>query len=289
MMAGEKPGGHGERCVAVGTLDMAIWDAAAKIADRARFSPTDLNARAPARVCMRVAATAIRMTISRVCRTKCAALPISATRTRRSRSAARISIRPQTSRSGRHAIGGQFAPRGRRDEHVRRDDRSCRDDAARAVRSLVVRGHLRSARPAALGGHRHALRTADRGRRGAVLARGSEAARPLRRLAPERDVLVFDPAWLRAAGLSADRRALRIARLAARCVLAAWRPPVLAARRRGAQLGGAEVSPFAFHPFSGLADGASVDAGYARVPQAPGIGFELHAGAHDVLRTLSGR
>src|SRR5450631_1268920 len=32
MMSGEKPGGHGERCVAVGTLDMAIWDAAAKIA-----------------------------------------------------------------------------------------------------------------------------------------------------------------------------------------------------------------------------------------------------------------
>jgi L-alanine-DL-glutamate epimerase-like enolase superfamily enzyme len=32
MMQGEKPGGHGERCVAVGTLDMAIWDAAAKIA-----------------------------------------------------------------------------------------------------------------------------------------------------------------------------------------------------------------------------------------------------------------
>ncbi len=32
MMQGEKPGGHGERCVAVGTLDMAVWDAAAKIA-----------------------------------------------------------------------------------------------------------------------------------------------------------------------------------------------------------------------------------------------------------------
>ena len=26
-MRGEKPGGHGERCVAVGTLDMALWDA----------------------------------------------------------------------------------------------------------------------------------------------------------------------------------------------------------------------------------------------------------------------
>jgi len=32
MMRGEKPGGHGERCVAVRTLGMAIWDAAAKTA-----------------------------------------------------------------------------------------------------------------------------------------------------------------------------------------------------------------------------------------------------------------
>src|SRR5438132_5753406 len=27
MMANEKPGGHGERSVAVGTVDMAVWDA----------------------------------------------------------------------------------------------------------------------------------------------------------------------------------------------------------------------------------------------------------------------
>src|SRR6188768_2774621 len=32
MMRDEKPGGHGERSVAVGTLDMALWDATAKIA-----------------------------------------------------------------------------------------------------------------------------------------------------------------------------------------------------------------------------------------------------------------
>ena len=31
MMANEKPGGHGERSVAVGTLDMAMWDLAAKL------------------------------------------------------------------------------------------------------------------------------------------------------------------------------------------------------------------------------------------------------------------
>ncbi len=32
MMTNEKPGGHGDRSVAVGTVDMALWDAAAKIA-----------------------------------------------------------------------------------------------------------------------------------------------------------------------------------------------------------------------------------------------------------------
>jgi L-alanine-DL-glutamate epimerase-like enolase superfamily enzyme len=34
MMANEKPGGHGERSVAVGTVDMAVWDAVAKIAGK---------------------------------------------------------------------------------------------------------------------------------------------------------------------------------------------------------------------------------------------------------------
>lgn len=34
LMTNEKPGGHGERSVAVGTIDMAVWDAVAKIADQ---------------------------------------------------------------------------------------------------------------------------------------------------------------------------------------------------------------------------------------------------------------
>ncbi|MBM3449563.1 MAG: mandelate racemase [Armatimonadetes bacterium] len=34
MMANEKPGGHGERSVAVGTIDMALWDLIAKIAGK---------------------------------------------------------------------------------------------------------------------------------------------------------------------------------------------------------------------------------------------------------------
>ena len=37
MMKNEKPGGHGERSVAVGTIDMAVWDAVAKIAGKPLF------------------------------------------------------------------------------------------------------------------------------------------------------------------------------------------------------------------------------------------------------------
>jgi D(-)-tartrate dehydratase len=37
LMSNEKPGGHGERSVAVGAIDMAIWDAVAKIAEKPLF------------------------------------------------------------------------------------------------------------------------------------------------------------------------------------------------------------------------------------------------------------
>src|SRR5690242_4179555 len=37
LMRNEKPGGHGERSVAVGTIDMAVWDVVAKIAGMPLF------------------------------------------------------------------------------------------------------------------------------------------------------------------------------------------------------------------------------------------------------------
>ena len=37
LMRNEKPGGHGERSVAVGTIDMAVWDAVAKIEGKPLF------------------------------------------------------------------------------------------------------------------------------------------------------------------------------------------------------------------------------------------------------------
>ena len=38
MMRNEKPGGHGERSVAVGAIDMALWDLVAKIEDRPLYA-----------------------------------------------------------------------------------------------------------------------------------------------------------------------------------------------------------------------------------------------------------
>jgi D(-)-tartrate dehydratase len=37
LFTNEKPGGHGERSVAIGTIDMAVWDAVAKIAGKPLF------------------------------------------------------------------------------------------------------------------------------------------------------------------------------------------------------------------------------------------------------------
>jgi len=38
MMSGEKPGGHGERSVAVGVVDMAVWDVVAKVEERPLYA-----------------------------------------------------------------------------------------------------------------------------------------------------------------------------------------------------------------------------------------------------------
>jgi D(-)-tartrate dehydratase len=51
-------------------------------------------------------------------------------------------------------------------------------------------------------------------------------------------------------------------------------------------LRGAEVNPLGFQPLCGLTDGAEVVAEYTDLPQAPGIGFEMHSGAYQAFRAL---
>ena len=77
VMRNEKPGGHGERSVAVGVLDMAVWDAVAKIAGlplyRLLATATAEDVSTPKFSSTPPVAITIRTKISPPCRTKCAA------------------------------------------------------------------------------------------------------------------------------------------------------------------------------------------------------------------------
>ena len=82
MMSNEKPGGHGERSVAVGTLDMAVWTRS----QRLQVSPYSAfwqrrRAGRLIRVCSftQLAATTTRGKIIPRCKLKCAAISIVAT------------------------------------------------------------------------------------------------------------------------------------------------------------------------------------------------------------------
>ena len=84
MMTNEKPGGHGERSVAVGTIDMAVWDAVAKIAGKPLFrllaERYGARGRSAASSSTPRAATTIRARTSTRCAPRCAATSIAATR-----------------------------------------------------------------------------------------------------------------------------------------------------------------------------------------------------------------
>jgi L-alanine-DL-glutamate epimerase-like enolase superfamily enzyme len=55
----------------------------------------------------------------------------------------------------------------------------------------------------------------------------------------------------------------------------------------GLGLGGNESYPDVFQPFGGFADNTPVENGYVRMPEVPGIGFEAKANLHAVMRNLA--
>ncbi|MBR7963410.1 mandelate racemase [Burkholderia vietnamiensis] len=291
MMAGEKPGGHGERCVAAGVLDMAIWDAAAKIAG------LPLNRFIAGRLA-RDAATRVRVYAGGGYRYQHDDL-------------ARLSdeMRRIVELGYTHAkikIGGPDIDEDKRrievasarlsdSSHLAVDAMNTYDaTSGRAAAAMLAPFGLRWFEDLCdpLDLPLHADLTAQYPppvAAGEALFSLAEA-KLLERyggLRADRDVLVFDP--VHCYGLPGYLQ------IVDHFVASGWRRDafwphgghlfslhVVAALG----LGGAEVSPFAFHPFSGLADGESVDAGCAAVPQAPGIGFELHADAYRAFRAL---
>ena len=53
----------------------------------------------------------------------------------------------------------------------------------------------------------------------------------------------------------------------------------------GLHLGGNEAYPDVFRPFGGFADGTKVEDGYIRLPDVPGIGFEVNSELYRLLRS----
>jgi hypothetical protein len=55
----------------------------------------------------------------------------------------------------------------------------------------------------------------------------------------------------------------------------------------GLHLGGNESYLDVFQPFSGFADGISVENGYVGLPDIPGVGFEAKSKLYTLMRELA--
>jgi len=292
MLRGEKPGGHGERCVAVGTLDMAIWDAAAKIAGLPlhRFIVTLFpTARPNDRVAVYAAGgyvypyddvrrleDELRAFLElgyRRAKIKIGSLPLD-------QDVLRIESARRVLGSGGCLAVDAMNAYGARDSL----DAAARlapyrlwwfedvcDPLDFETQSRVTRAYDG---PVAAG---EALFSAAE-------ARLLDLHGGLRR---DRDILLFDP--VHCYGLPGYMQIREIFERSGWPRSAFWPHgghlfSLHIAAAFG--LGGAEVNPFAFAPFGGLTDGAVVSEGFVTPPEAPGVGFEAKSELGRLMQTL---
>ncbi|WP_237477477.1 mandelate racemase/muconate lactonizing enzyme family protein [Lichenibacterium dinghuense] len=292
MMRNEKPGGHGERSVAVGTLDMAIWDAVAKaegvplfrlLASRAgrEADPRVFvyaaggyyypgkgvdGLRAEMRSYLDRGYTVVKMKIGNGI----------------------AEDRPRIEGALKE-IGGQARLA------VDANGRLGLEEAvayARMLRDYPLFWYEEAGDPLD-----YALQAALAEHYPGPMATGEnlfshQDARNLLRhggMRPDRDWLQFDCAL--SYGLCEYRRTLD-------CVAAAgWSPSrciphgghqMSLAIAAGLGLGGNESYPDLFQPFGGFPDGVRVEDGHVTLPDLPGIGFEGKADLIRVMRDLAG-
>jgi len=292
MMAGEKPGGHGERCVAVGALDMALWDASAKAAGlplhhhlaevlpQARPQPDVAvyaagGYRYPAddlRLLEHEARALVELGHEMV-KIKVGAASIA-------EDLRRIDV----------VLGVVGDPRRLAVDAMNAWAGTTGIEAARALAPYGLRWLEDVGDPHDFEGLSALAAAYD-----APLAAGealfsAAEAHLLRRhgsLRPDRDVLVFDPvhcygipgflsilAEFEAAGWERSAFWPHGGHLFCLHLVAAL------------GLGGAELNPLAFQPFGGLTDAARVEHGRATPPELPGIGFEGRAALRSLFSGL---
>ena len=293
MMANEKPGGHGERSVAVGVVDMAVWDAVAKIegkplfrllAERYRGGAVDERVFVYAAGGYYDADKGIDGLVDelssyvdrgyRVCKIKIGGAPL-AEDMRRIEAAAKV-------------VGG---PHNLAVDANGRFDLDMAIAYAKALAPLGLFWFEEAGDPldfrlqAALADfYPHPMATGEN-------LFSHQDARNLLRYAgmrPDRDWLQVDCAL--SYGLVEDLRTLDVIRAEGwsprRCIPHGGHQLSLAIAA-GLGLGGNESYPDVFRPFNGFADDCPVEDGFVRLPETPGIGFEHKADLYAVMRTLA--
>lgn len=294
LMSNEKPGGHGERAVAVGTLDMAIWDAVAKIeevplwkllADRFNDSQADTRVYvyaaggyyAPEKTTadlQREVRGYLDAGYESV-KIKVGGVPLAS-------DLARIEAVLEVVGSG-----GRLAV----DANARFDTETALEFAD-AIASYDLKWFEEPGDP-----HDFSLMAEVSRRYPGRLATGENLfamveARNLIRYAgldPRRDLLQFDPVL--SYGIVEYLRTLSMLREAGwsprHCIPHGGHQLALHAAA-GLGLMGNEAYPGVFAPFGGFADDSPVEDGYMSLTEAPGIGIELKADLYQTFRQSLG-
>jgi len=288
MMTNEKPGGHGERSVAVGTIDMAVWDAVAKIADKPLFHL--------------LAERADRTPDPRVFVYAAGGYYYPS----KDDAALRAEMRSYIDRGYtvvKMKIGGEsLAIDRRRIESVLAEigsDAQLAVDANGRFDTLTAIQYARALREYPLFWYEEAGDPLDYRLQAALaefypgaMATGEnlfshqDAANLLRYggMRPDRDWLQFDCAL--SYGLVEYLRTLDVLREAgwspSRCIPHGGHQMSLNIAA-GLGLGGNESYPDLFQPYGGFPDGVRVEAGHIVMPALPGIGFE---GKSDLIRVM---
>ena len=291
MMTGEKPGGHGDRCVAVGTLDMAVWDLASKIANlplhrylsarAGRAEASDKRIKVYAAGGYPYPVNDIGRLVDEIrefvgqgyahVKIKIGSKPIAQDL---ERVEAALWLLPDAAHLAVDAMYAYDLERGLA--------------AAAALQPLGLWWFEDICDPLDFDTLAATARAyAPPIAAGEALFSLAEAKLLNRHggLRPTQDILLFDP--VHCYGLT------HYLSIVENLEAAGW--PRRAFWPHGGHLfsqhivlalglGGAEVNPLCFQPFGGLADGAAVEAGWAALGDAPGIGFEMKTPLIDLLR-----
>jgi len=292
MMTNEKPGGHGERSVAVGVMDMALWDLVAKIADKPLYrllAERYHDGEADSEVWLYAAGgyyypgkdvPALQNEIREYLGLGFDTVKIKIGGEPLDDDLRRIeAIRKLVGDGGRLAVDANarfdLDTALRYAEALARYGLKCYEEPVEVLDFDALAALSRSTRtPLATGENLFSMHDA----RNLIRYGGMN---------PQRDYLQFDPVL--SYGLVEYLRTVRMLKehgWAPRRCIPHGGHQFATHIAAGLGLGGNESYPRVFQPFGGLGDGVKLHSGRIRLPDAPGIGIELNTELHDIFRSV---